>query len=137
MAKSTARRKSRETVLQALFMLEINPDSEIKNIREFTESYKESQGLDLEYAEIIFSGVKNTKEELDQKISESSENWKFERIPNIEKNILRISCWELLYNKEIETAVVISEAVEISSKFATPDSIPFINGILDKVSSDK
>lgn len=70
--------------------------------------------------------------EIDTAIQARSENWRLERMPLIDRNILRIACYELLYS-ETPTGVVVDEALELAKKYGSQDSGPFINGVLDSI----
>ncbi len=87
----------------------------------------------MHYAEQLFQGCFQHWQELDDKISMAHSNWKLSRISAVDRNILRIALFELLYKKDIAPEIVINEAVELAKKFSTENSGAFINGILDDV----
>lgn len=84
------------------------------------------------FAEGIVKGVVEFRAVIDQKISEHAKNWSLKRMNPVDLSILRIGVYELLYQPEIPTAVVIDEAIEIAKRYGTKESPAFINGILDK-----
>jgi N utilization substance protein B len=71
--------------------------------------------------------------ELDEKIAQHSKAYEFERIPRVERNILRLAAYELLYSKSVPPKVAIAEAIRLSRKFSTAESAGFVNAILDAI----
>jgi len=78
-------------------------------------------------------GVWEQKEELDRLIRKASKHWRLERMPIVDRNVLRIALYEVLYLKDIPPKVSIDEAVELGKKFGTDESGAFINGVLDSI----
>jgi N utilization substance protein B len=85
------------------------------------------------YAERLVLGVDEHLEEVDGLISSFAERWSIERMPFIDRNLLRIGCFELVHVAEVPTAVVISEAVELAKEYSTDDSGRFVNGMLARI----
>lgn len=85
------------------------------------------------FAREIIEGVQSNLKEIDEKIELSSRNWKLFRMSIVDRNILRIACYEILFRPEIPANVTINEAVELAKKFGGEDSGSFINGILDHI----
>jgi len=81
----------------------------------------------------LVCGVCEKKEELDQIISKASINWRIERMSRVDRNILRIAVYEILFMDDIPPKVSIDEAVELGKKYGTEESGAFVNGILDKI----
>ncbi len=71
--------------------------------------------------------------QIDSIIKEASKNWRLERMAIVDRNILRIGCYELLFSDDVPYKVAINEAVELSKRFGTEDSRSFVNGVLDAV----
>jgi transcription antitermination protein NusB len=92
------------------------------------------QGED-EFSQRLVRGVLDHGPEIDRVIEGHSENWRLERMPAVDRNILRIAAFELLYCEEIPPKVAVNEAVELGKRFGTEESGSFINGILDKIMS--
>jgi len=128
------RRSGREAALKILYALEFreNPDDSDTAFNEFWSSHKGSKKLK-EYTLGLVSGVKIHSERIDNLINEASRNWKIERLSYMEKNILRIAIFELLECKDVPTAVIINEAIEVSREYAGDEAASFINGILGKI----
>ncbi len=81
----------------------------------------------------LFQGTVGAVEEIDRHIRSSAEHWRLERMAAVDRNILRLGTYELLYRRETPPPVVINEALEIARKFSGEDSVQFINGLLDHI----
>lgn len=86
-----------------------------------------------EFAERLVRGVDENIDSIDEVISRTSENWTLSRMPLIDRNILRIASYELLYQPDIPAGVAINEAIELSNLYGGDDSAKFINGVLGKI----
>lgn len=84
-------------------------------------------------ASILKDKILEKRQEIDAVISEHSESYDFERIPRIERNVIRLGIYELLFSEDVPPKVAISEAVRLSRKFATPEAATFVNAVLDSV----
>ena len=130
------RRRARELALQALYQIEMNEvDSE-----DIISSLSGIKGLDetpevIDFSRVLIEGVKGQQEKIDRIIEEHSEHWKLSRMSYIDRNILRIAVYELLFLEDIPDKVTINESIDIGKKYGTEDSGSFINGILDRVAS--
>jgi len=85
------------------------------------------------YAEALVRGVGDHRAELDALLSEFSEHWALERMPAVDRSILRIGCYELGWEPDLPEAVVVNEAVELAKQYSTKDSARFVNGMLVKI----
>ena len=85
------------------------------------------------YAEEIVRGVRDHDEEIREFIETYARDWSFDRMPAVDRAVLRIGTWELLYNDEVPDAVAISEAVGLARVLSTNESPKFVNGLLDKL----
>ena len=130
------RRKAREYALQILFQIDFTGKKiDVKCLEEFWLDKKE--GADVkEFAEELVRGTINRLEEIDSMIGKVVENWLVERMSAVDRNILRFATHEILYRKDIPSAVTINEAIEIAKKFSSVDAAPFINGVLDRLSKE-
>jgi N utilization substance protein B len=127
------RRKSRELAMQALFYMDMNPnDSEETNLERFCTNFTLSKKARPFFLKLV-NGVLQTKSELDSIIEKFSDHWKIDRMACVDRNIIRIAVYELLYCIDIPSKVSINEAVDIGKKFGTEESGSFINGILDSI----
>lgn len=85
------------------------------------------------YAREIVDGVNDHREEIDELIASYAQGWTIERMPNVDRAILRIASWEMLHNPEVPAAVAINEAVALAKEYSTDDSSRFVNGVLGKI----
>lgn len=85
------------------------------------------------YSEEIIRGVRDHDEEIREFVETYARDWSFERMPAVDRAVLRIGTWELLYNDEVPDAVAISEAVGLARVLSTNESPKFVNGLLDKL----
>lgn len=123
------KKKQREALFLCLFSIDSGTDSEEKLVSLLMEELKmtmKSLYETLTVAKQIFSEC----EELDEKISKASTSYEFERIPRVERNILRLALYEM---KSVPGPIVISEAIRLTRKFSTAESGSFINAILDNL----
>ncbi|MCX8027322.1 MAG: transcription antitermination factor NusB [Thermodesulfovibrionales bacterium] len=131
------RRASREYAVQFLYGIDFFPHIPPDIIERFDAFLKEQgeQRKDvIEFSKELVRGCIETLDEIDNLIQTHAINWSFDRIANIDRAILRVAIYELLTHKEISSAIVIDEALEIAKKFSTKEAPPFINGLLDKIS---
>jgi N utilization substance protein B len=127
------RRKSRELAMQALFYMDMNPNgSKDTALERFCTNFTPSKKARPFFLKLV-TGVLQTKSELDSIIENFSDHWKIGRMACVDRNILRIAVYELLYCRDIPPKVSINEAVDIGKRFGTEESGAFINGILDSI----
>ena len=130
------RRKSRELALQMLFQADLGqqPTEDVRKTfwKGRGEVAREVQG----FAEDIFRVARDRAPEIDKLIEDHAENWRMDRMAAVDRNVLRAAVAELLGFPATPRAVVINEAIEIARKFSSPDSVQFINGVLDSVGKE-
>ena len=85
------------------------------------------------YAREIVDGVIDNRDAIDEQITTFAKDWSLARMPAVDRAVLRIGVWEILYNDEVPTAVAIDEAVELAKEFSTDDSGSFVHGILARI----
>ncbi len=85
------------------------------------------------YAREIVDGVTDHRDEIDELIMSYAQGWTLERMPNVDRALLRLAAWEILFNDEVPTAVAIDEAVELAKEYSTDDSGRFVNGVLGRI----
>jgi N utilization substance protein B len=130
----SSRSRQRRHALRILFEIDINKSS----LDEVLEG-KSKVGEDAPegFALSLVNGVEEHRVELDHLISEYAEGWDLERMPLVDRNILRMSLCELFYMEDIPPGVTIDEAVELAKSFSTEDSGRFVNGVLGRVNRDR
>jgi N utilization substance protein B len=133
------RSRAREFALQVLYQLDITGDSPELALENFWQAHLQ-EDIDPESMAFTASLVKGTKENIsgiDLKISQYAANWQLKRMAVIDRNIMRLSCYELIFCKDIPPKVSINEAVELAKKYSGPQAGKFVNAILDKVKLEK
>ena len=134
-----ARHRSREHALQILFQWDMRKQPVEESIAAFYGSlYSEESAVRPERDEFLEQLVRGTVEkagEIDALISGHAEHWRIERMPAVDRNILRLAIYELR-NTETPPAVTIDEALELARRFSTEESVQFVNGVLDAVNKE-
>lgn len=128
------RRKGRETALQALYQLDITNEGAEASLAAFTESFESTPNAE-EFTLVLVRGVARRRVEIDEIITATTENWRFERLSRVDLNVLRIAVYELTTPPELPPEIAINEAVEIARRFGTAESAAFVNGVLDQVAT--
>lgn len=126
------RRKARESALQILFQLEFDATHVKKKIDQYWKAKKPSKEIK-DYSTWLIKGIATHKKEIDNIIQTTSDHWRISRMALVDRNILRIAVFEILYEKDIAPAIIINEAIEIAKRFSSEEAAAFVNGILDAV----
>jgi len=126
------RRRSRELAMQALFSMESSRNDSEEIIERFCNHFAPSKKV-LPFFLKLVEGIMETGSEIDAVIERYSDNWKLSRMSGVDRNILRIAVYELMYCNDIPSKVTINEAIDIGKRFGTDESGAFINGILDGI----
>jgi N utilization substance protein B len=127
-----SRRKSRELAMQFLYQLELNQHDLQEGLEGFWRM-NPTDGTCREFAESLITGTLENRGEIDSVIGTFTINWDLERIALVDRNVLRIAIYEMLFRDDIPPVVSINEAVDIAKKFSTAESGKFVNGILDRI----
>ena len=133
MSKAGTRRKSRELALQMLFQLDMGKQDREEVQRTFWTAHGTASGEVRGFADDLFRVAADRGKEIDTLIEQHAEHWRMERMAAVDRNLLRAAVAELLAYPETPRAVVINEALEIARKFSSPESVHFVNGVLDSV----
>ena len=131
-----ARRSGREAALQMLFQLEASGASADQTIHLFWRTYEDADPEGKGYADTAVRGVAEKIDALDKVITAASKNWRLERMSRVDRNLLRLGSWELMFRADVPRAVILDEAVELAKSFGTDESSGFVNGVLDRIASD-
>ncbi len=130
------RRKAREYALQILFQIDFTEKKiERKDLEEFWSDKKDRSDV-REFTEELVRGTLENLDEIDNVIERTAENWLLKRMAAVDRNILRFAAYEILYRKDIPSAVTINEALEIAKKYSSLDAASFLNGILDRLAKE-
>ncbi|AKV85602.1 transcription antitermination factor NusB [Microbacterium sp. 1.5R] len=132
----SARTKARKRALDILFSADVRGDEIAVTLaaeakRAASEPAREASWL---YAREVVDGIIDHHDEIDEQITTHSRDWRIERMPAVDRALLRIGVWEILFNDAVPTAVAIDEAVELAKEFSTDDSGAFVHGVLARVS---
>ena len=128
-----SRRQAREAAVQILYVRDLNPH---ETLDDSLRTFWENQGYDAEtqtFAEDLARGTIEKREAIDEQIQKVTENWDLDRIAAVDRNILRLAIFEMMYRTDVPPVVSINEAIEIAKKFSTRESGKFVNGILDRI----
>jgi len=127
-----ARSQAREAALKVLYQLDLRPDVERSELEELVR--EDVPAADArEFARELIDGTREQLPAIDREIESVAINWNLKRMAVIDRNILRLGTYELLFRPELPAAVSINEAVMLAKKYSTKESGGFVNGILDKV----
>ncbi len=127
------RRKAREHALQILFQLDIRSEKPSATVlKHFWAEYQPDEEVKV-FAEEIVKGTSKHLDKINKLIHGCAKNWSLDRMSVVDRNILRMAVYEILYRLDIPTSVTINEAIEIAKKYGTDESGSFVNGILDSV----
>ncbi|MCM8758020.1 MAG: transcription antitermination factor NusB [Candidatus Omnitrophica bacterium] len=126
---------AREYALQILYEIDITQQKKEEVLKDFWEN---QIGLEIdpsikEFTDFLVKGVMENIKEIDKKISSYSQNWDLKRMAVVDRNILRLGSFEIIFCKDIPPKVSINEAVELAKRFSNQESAKFVNGILDKI----
>jgi transcription antitermination protein NusB len=131
-----ARRQAREAALQILYLVDVGGfDLEKASKACWTESQLAPRART--FADELARGTVEHRPALDALISKYAENWELSRMAAVDRNILRLTTFELLHNLDTPVSVAIDEAVEIAKTYSTQESGKFVNGILDKIKLER
>ncbi len=130
------RSQSRELALQILYQADIKQIPVDEFISDFWKHLMDEQPLPnavREYAQTLACKTFENLKKIDEVVEQYTENWEMDRMAYVDRNILRLSTYELLYQQDVPMKVVLNEAVELAKRFGEDDSSKFVNGILDKI----
>ena len=127
------RRKSRELAMQMLFQADIGKQTPEQVQATFWKAGDEVEPEARGFAEDLFRSATEKQAKIDELITANSKHWRLERMPAVDRNLLRMAVGEMLGFKGTPFPIVINEALEIARRYSAPESINFLNGILDAI----
>ena len=137
-----ARRRAREFALKAMYQVDVSggtcADALAGLWKGQLDSATEERVADqaeIDFASRIVGAADDKRQDIDDLIEKSSKNWRLNRMPVVDRNILRLATAELLFFDDVPASVTINEAVELAKRFGDKDSRAFVNGILDRIAS--
>jgi N utilization substance protein B len=129
------RRNARESALQVLYHLDFDDIPSEYALRLYWRERKAPDDVK-DYTGWIVSGIISHREMIDEIIHSHSDNWRISRMAVVDRNILRIAVFELVFEKNIAAAIILDEAIEIAKKFSSEKAANFVNGILDSINKN-
>jgi len=129
-----ARRKGRELALQALYQVELSGDDPARSVASFWERCDAGKGA-RDFGSALVHGVLAERQRIDDVIASASAHWRFGRLSQVDRNVLRVATYELLCRHDVPASVAIDEAIEIARRYGGDESAAFVNGVLDQVAS--
>jgi len=126
------RSKARAVALSLLYQIEISKVDFHQALNSYFENYPQKQEV-IDFFSLLVEGVITNISSIDSLIKKHVKNWEIERMAVIDRNILRMGCFELLFSDDIPPKVAINEAIELAKRFGDVDSPRFVNGILDTI----
>ena len=126
------RSKAREVALCLLYQIELTKSDFNKTTQTYLENNPQKQEV-VDFLSVLVQGVLTNSDFIDSLIKKHVKNWEISRMAAIDRNILRMACFELLFLEDIPPKVSINEAIELAKRYGDIDSPRFVNGILDKI----
>lgn len=130
----TARSKARKRALDLLFASELRSESPVEALERATDA---GEGPTNEYTAALVRGVVENQRSIDALLAESAQGWTLERMPAVDRNVLRLGVFEILYVDDVPDAVAVSEAVTLVRDLSTDESPTFVNGVLGAILRNK
>lgn len=132
------RRKSRELAMQMLFQRDVGKQSADEVQKNFWKAREETIDNDTRgFAEDLFRVAVAREEEIDSLLEQHSAHWRIPRMPAVDRNLLRLAVAELMGFPGTPVPIVINESLEIAKRYAAPESLGFLNGILDAIAKSR
>jgi N utilization substance protein B len=129
---------AREFALQVLYQIDITHDTPDVSLENFWQNFEKEVSDEIKnFTEELVKGVAENFKTIDEKITKYAANWELSRMAVVDRNILRLGSYELLWRADIPPKVSINEAVELAKKYSGIQAGKFVNGILDKIKSEK
>ena len=134
----SARSKARKQSLDLLYEGDIRGQAptDLLAVRDVTEEGPDARPI-REYTKELISGIAENRRKIDELISTYAQGWDMDRLPAVDRNILRIGIYEILWCKDLDDAVAIDEALNLAKELSTDDSATFIHGVLGRIASIK
>jgi len=129
-----SRRTSREFALQGLFQIDVVE----ADVQEAISHVLGQEGAEVDplFVRELVTGTRQHVEEIDGILERYTTGWDLKRMANVDRNVLRLAVYEMLFNQETPNSVVVNEAIDLAKGFSTPESGKFVNGVLGKILPD-
>ncbi len=129
------RTRAREFALKALYQIEMTKDDCPDSLDTFWSDHKAEEDVK-EFAAGLVSGTMENLKKIDEVIARHTDNWEISRMAKVDRNIIRVAAYELLFRDDIPPKVSINEAVDIAKKYGDMESGKFVNGVLDSIKGE-
>ena len=129
-----ARSKARKRALDVLYASELRGESPVAALE---RAVAEGEGPTNDYTAVLVRGVEEHRARIDEVLSSYSEGWTLDRMPAVDRNVLRLGVWELLWADDVPDAVAVSEAMALVQDLSTDESPHFVNGVLGAIVRNK
>ena len=135
----SARTKARKRALDALYAADVRKQEALELLKatEVEVTDRQNQQAIFDYAEMLITGYHENSQQIDAELQMLADNWSLDRMPAVDRAILRIAAWEILHNAEVPNEVAIAEAVALAGEFSTDDSPKFVNGVLARLAKGR
>ncbi len=130
------RRKSRELAMQMCFQQDLGKQTPEQVEQLFWDARDDVDEETRGFAEDLYRVVVARQDEVDQLIQQHTQNWKIERMATVDRNLLRVAVGEMLAYSKTPGPIIINESLEIARRYAAPESVNFLNGVLDAIARD-
>ena len=135
----SARTKARKRALDVLYGADVRGDSinEVLAAESLRAAEDPKRSSSWEYARDIVLGITEHGDEIDELIETYSQGWPIARMPAVDRALIRVGIWEILFNEDVPDSVAIAEAVESARIHSTEDSAGFVNGLLGRIAATR
>jgi N utilization substance protein B len=130
----SARSKARKRALDVLFASDVRGESATTALE---TAIADGEGPTNDYTSVLVRGVEEHRGHIDEVLAQYAEGWTLQRMPAVDRNVLRLGVWELLYAEDVPDSVAITEAMALVTELSTDDSPQFVNGVLGAVQRNK
>jgi N utilization substance protein B len=130
----SARSKARKRALDVLFASDVRGESATTALE---TAIADGEGPTNDYTAVLVRGVEDHRDRIDEVLAQYAEGWTLQRMPAVDRNVLRLGVWELLYAEDVPDSVAISEAMALVTDLSTDESPQFVNGVLGAVQRNK
>ncbi|KQW43065.1 N utilization substance protein B [Nocardioides sp. Root1257] len=130
----SARSKARKRALDVLFASDVRGESATTALE---NAIADGEGPTNDYTAVLVRGVEEHRSRIDEVLAQFAEGWTLQRMPAVDRNVLRLGVWELLYADDVPDSVAISEAMALVTDLSTDESPQFVNGVLGAVQRNK
>jgi len=128
----TQRSRAREVALQLLYWRDLNPGLDRAAMERFAQDRLRDSAL-AEFCLGLYDGVVSHSEEIDRGLAGTAENWRLPRMAAVDRNVLRLGAYELIFTRATPPAAILNEAIELARRYGSAESPAFVNGVLDRL----